>query len=111
MKKFGVLGQIAIAAVTYWSLSQEVSAVPMSSTAVPELSNKLAQVELQINDGPVGSLAQTHALSSLPVKQGGSGKVVDKTLARKFYNTFNDLLNELYRKKGGSMSSTIASLL
>ena len=97
MKKFGVLGQIAITAVTYWSLGQEVSAIPMSSTTVPELSNELAQIELQSNDGPVGSLAQTHALSSLPqrVVNDKGGLLKHRQYAIDFYDKFSQLLNLL----------------
>ena len=61
----------------------------MSSTAVPELSNELAQAKLQSSDGPVGSLAQTHALSSLPVVASSK---LRKTVVE-FYDNFSSLLD------------------
>lgn len=49
--------------------------------------HELAQHKLWTNDGHIGSLAQTHALSSLP-KGGGSQ-------ARDFYRSFNAVLDLL----------------
>ena len=70
----------------------------MSSTAVPELSNELALSELQSNDAPVGSLAQTHALSSLPVyDKFGDGKTILRSTqsAVDLYDSFSLLLINL----------------
>ena len=61
----------------------------MSSTAVPELSNELAQHNLQRRVGPVGSLAQTHALSSHPK--------ADPSKANAFYSSFYELLGHLWQ--------------
>ena len=67
MQRSGVLAQIAIAAVTYWSLSNQVRAIKIGSSDMPYQPAELSQSEVKGSFDHVGSLSQTDALSDLPI--------------------------------------------